>query len=1241
MNIVGKTLFVSFVILALFAPAARPQAGNATVSGSVRDQSGAYILAASVTLRHSATNITLKTTTNEVGFYIFPGIQPGAYSLSVEASGMQKFEGTLTVQVEQSAVVDVTLKVGQTTTEVAVQDVTPMVTVDNPTLGHVLERTRIEQLPINGRNVGSLLQTVPGMEGNRAFGQKTGTQDMLLDGASIGDRLWGYTSQRRPPGMDTIQEFKVETNNSSAKLTRPVTVILATRGGTNSLHGAAFETARNNSIGIARTRTDTWTEGAPRYIRNEFGASAGGPVFIPKLYNGKNKTFWFFAYEGMRYAGVNRWNGSVPTEAMRNGDMRGLVDDRGDLSRIYDTYTTDPQTWSRQQFSYGGQLNVIDPKRISPVAKQLFAITPLPTLPDTNPLLDSNWWGAGADWQREWTITTRIDHRITDNDRFFVRYTKADHRELSQDWNLPMTADPSSPYNGVPGSVRRVAPNQNIALSYVRTFSPTFFNELLASAAQDKRFKGTGEPGVKYADMLGLPNPLGAPGWPGIYDCGFSSYYFETDNTQDSPFSYFIVDDNATKIRGKHEFQFGFHWRADRLNILPDQQQPQGNNSFATLSTSLYDPETSRTEPSDMAYTGSDLANMYLGLMRYRNNYVRGYYYARGKEYAGYFQDNYKVTPRLTLNIGLRYEFFPAYTEKNNFMTSFDFNNRAIVLGTTLDEFYRMGATQPVIVQRYQSLGAKFESYKDAGLPQRLMYNDYKDLGPRIGMAYRVGNGLRSFVIRGGYRLSYFPLPVRSWGVTMRSNTPTTATFYGNDYASSARSPDGISQYLLRSVPTVVAGVNSRDAVSLSDPKSVLGLSRGSASVMFFDPHQPTSRVHDWNFTLEKEVMENTVVRAGYVGNAGRNLDQTLSYNSAMPSVIWYLTKGVPTPTGEYSGVATRSWDQTVYGGISKYQKTGYSNFHGMQLELERRFSKGYGFQVFYVMSNALTGTGMAELSGGIPEENQFLPGAVPTDPDARNRFLNYRRDDTIPKQRLRWNWIVDLPFGKGKAILGNAGGLLNRIVGGWQMAGMGSWRTRYIALGSPSTTYFPALGSGKVEIYGKQYPIQDCTSGKCYPAYLWWNGYIPADKINSTDPVTGKPNGYMGIPANYQPAAQPLHPWPAHPSKSDPMYNYYGGNTIWIPLQGVKNPQRITYNDNLPPWRNQFIPGPGTWGLDASLFKTIPITERFSMRLNGDFFNVLNRPGTPNASASNGIINMRNSDLGAREVQLTLRLIW
>jgi hypothetical protein len=229
----------------------------------------------------------------------------------------------------------------------------------------------------------------------------------------------------------------------------------------------------------------------------------------------------------------------------------------------------------------------------------------------------------------------------------------------------------------------------------------------------------------------------------------------------------------------------------------------------------------------------------------------------------------------------------------------------------------------------------------------------------------------------------------------------------------------------------------------------------------------------------------------------------------------------------------------------------------------------------------------------------------------------------------------VDLPFGQGKPVLAGAGKWLDRLVGGWQIAGMGSLASTYFTL---PTNIYP--NGNQIETYGYKHPIEDCTSGTCYPGYLWWNGYIPANRINSVDPVTGKPNGIMGVPADYKPAGEPLIPWPANPNRSDPMYQFFGTNTTWVPLNNGTE-QRVTFNNGLHPWRQQYVPSVRQWGLDASLFKTVPITESIRMRFNVDFFNVLNHPGNPNSVGANGVLSTRNSGQSPRVLQLTLRLHW
>ncbi|MEK7407081.1 MAG: TonB-dependent receptor [Acidobacteriota bacterium] len=1209
----GRLSIVIATILAVSLPA-WPQASTTTVSGTVHDQSAAVIPNVTVELTNTATGVALRTNTNQVGFYMFPGVRPGPYRLAIEAPGMEKFEAVLTVQVQQAVVVDPVLKPGAITATVEVRDVTPMIVSSSPTLGHVLEQERIEQLPINGRSVESLLVTVPGMEGLRAYGQRAGTHDMVLDGTPLMNRVWG-NNLLRLPGLDTIQEFKVEVNNSSAKFTRPTTIVMATKGGTNQFHGAVFETHRNNAFGKARTRTDYYAK-PPQLIRNEFGASSGGPLV-------KNRTFWFFAYEAQRQVSAVTQGRSVPTEAMRRGDLSGLVDSQGRLQRLYDPWTTDAATWSRQPFSYGGRINVIDPRRLSPVAKYLFDITPLPTLPEINPLVDNNWWGPVPTRNRDWTITTRFDHRFTDNDQFYGRLTRGSRYREFPEFGVPSLGFEAN-YD------KETAPNFSLVLSWVRTFSPTFFNEVLLSGSHENWWYRSYDE-RNFATQMGLPNPFNATGFPRIYTTGLNGWVFYSPNTRDTANTYYLVDDNATKITGNHTLQFGVHLRKDYVNNLPDQQQVSGTPVPATYGTALYDPSTSRTNPLSTPYTGHQLGSLYIGSMQYSNRFIRRYWYLRYQEYALYFQDDFKVTPRLTLNLGLRWDYWPAYAEKFNTWIGFDRDKRAAVLGTDIETFYALGHTYPSIVRKFQQLGGKLVSHKDVGLPPNLMYDNKKNLGPRFGFAWRSPFGARPLVLRGGYRISYFAVPARVAAGNQRSNSPAHAFFY-YDLDNSAYSPDALPAYNLRTVPAVIAGVNSKDVIDVQKDPAIV---RGEPQFSYMRPRQPDPRAHDWNLTLEKEVMADTVARVAYVGNHTTGLDQFYRYNEATPAYIWYVTTGTPLPTGEYSGVARRPYDQVVYGRLEEYAKTGWSNYSGIQLELERRYSKGYGYQIFYNMNNALAaGALFTDWGFEIPELNTYLPGRVPADIKERNRFLNYRRDTTTPKHRVRWNWIVDLPIGQGKWLAGAGSRWLDKIVGGWQVAGMGWLRSNYFDL--PTGTY--PTGEN-VEIYGYKYPIQDCRGGACRPGYLWWNGYLPANQINSVD-ARGNPNGVMGVPENYKPATQPLIPWPKVPDPRDPMYSYYGSNTVWVPLKtGIQ--QRIAFDDNLHPWRNQYLPGVRQWGLDASLFKRVAITERVSARINVDLFNVFNHPNNPNDIGGTGILSTRSSGSGARELQLTVRLTW
>ena len=308
----------------------------------------------------------------------------------------------------------------------------------------------------------------------------------------------------------------------------------------------------------------------------------------------------------------------------------------------------------------------------------------------------------------------------------------------------------------------------------------------------------------------------------------------------------------------------------------------------------------------------------------------------------------------------------------------------------------------------------------------------------------------------------------------------------------------------------------------------------------------PTSAAHQWNLTLEGEVMKDTVARVGLVGTAGRNNESVQRYNAnPISNYVWYKTSGQPLPTGFYQNTVRRAIDQTTFGDISIYTKLGYSNYTGVQLELERRFSRGMAFQLFYLMSNSASTGNVASQGGGFAtyqndQPEIFLPGAVPQDPADRLRFYRYQRDPDIPKHRVRWNYLYDLPLGRGKKFAGNIGSNLNRLVGGWQIAGYGTTASRYWSL--PTTNW----GSfSDIEFYGTQYKISDCRQGTCFPGYLYYNGYIPANRINT-------PTGVNGIPQDYNPSNSPINPIPASGIVADPNFN--DNNNVLVPLKNGQN---------------------------------------------------------------------------------------
>jgi hypothetical protein len=1234
------TICLAFVLLVFLAASAWAQSNNGSVRGTVQDQTKAVIPNVTVVLTNTATGGEAKSISNGVGFYVFPAVAPGPYKITAESAGMKKFEVTATVQTQQSMDVNITLTPAGTETVVSVQDVTPMVTTDNPTLSHTLERQRIEQLPINGRNIVNLLNTVPGVtldtNGNwRTYGVREGTADFVLDGAALTDQLYGGGTVARPPSLDSIQEFRVEVNASSAKFTRQTSIIMTTKGGTNDVHGSLFLTNRNNGYGVARAR-DNFTNTAAKLNRNEYGGTVGGPVFIPKVYNGKNRTFWFFSYEGYKQRTGGFGNYKVPTDAMRSGDFSGLVNSEGTFFPVYNPFTTDPVTFSRQQFNYGGTPNRIDPALQSPLMKYIYSVLPEPNRAGVNPLVGNNFSGPAPSAQNQYTWAMRFDHRFSDKDQVYARLTNS----------VASVSRPAA--GGVPtldgfGNSRTDnTPNKSMSADWTHSFSPSFFNEVMFSATRSIDSIFSGDPSKFYSTELGLPNPNGQPGYPVINNIGVGTgrgNYFQPVNWRAQFFNYFILEDNGTKVHGKHEIQFGAHLRYDQLTYMPQQQRTAGSVTFQSLTTALYDPEVpNRTR--GVLNTGNVAAAAYLGLANYEARIAKGKYYMRQNEDALYIQDNFRATNRLTLNLGLRWQFSPYPKDKYDIFTSFDAKTMSIVLGRDLATLYKVGATTPALINVLQNDGAKFAYPQDVGLPQGLVTNNWHDIGPHVGFAYRGGDGKKSFVLRGGFSTSYFPIPIWGWNDRMRNNAPF-AGFYQN-YALSvpAQSPDGKRNWGLVGVPTIVAGKNSSNIVNLDNPTGIT-IGEDAFQAAYFKPSMPSARVHDWNLTLEKEVLSNTIVRVAYVGNHAANQDSYSDWNQQIPAYVWYMTKREPIPDNDRTSALIRPNPTYPYGDLQEFGRDGWMNGNGAQVEIERRYSKGFGFQLMYTMMNVNRAAAHGWYGdSAVAPVSSFMPGEVPTDYMARMRSLLYFRDTTVPKHEIRWNWIMDLPIGKGKPLGKNVNSIVNAFIGGWQVSGMGRWRSTYFMLPAGDSDLWPT--GTPVEYYGHQYPIQDCRDGGCLPGYLMWNGYIPAHQINSVD-ADGKPNGIMGVPANYKAAVAPAYPYPANynslSAENDPLYDYYGGSTSFIKLNDG-TVQEVGFAPRHP-YASQPIASTNRWNCDAALFKSFSIKERAKLRIQADFFNVFNTPGNESSAGSDGIVGTWYNMNDPRVVQLSARFTW
>lgn len=1219
-----KTLGVALLALSL-SHMSWGQSGAGTIQGTVQDATGAVIPGAKVHVRNSDTGATFDTITNSVGFYTVPGLFTGNYVVTYIAEGMKRYEQSVALQNAQNAVINPTLSPGDVTQQVTVSgNAVQAVTYDSPTISTQIDYSRINQLPMNGRNVLTLAaETTPGLEagGQRANGNMAEGLEYTQDGAPMINRNFGgegSSTNAQLPDPDTVQEVKLETSNSSAQFATPATGILTTKSGTNQFHGSIFETARNNAIGIAKARQDPANLTAPHYVRNEFGGSIGGPILIPKLYNGHDRSFFFFAYERYSLRSFTNVNTSVPTAAMRQGDYSQLYNSNNILQTIYDPATTDPVTHQRQAFPG----NKIPANRESPLAKNLYAITPMPTTAD-NPLIHTNLVAPSINNATIPNVTFRLDHTLSEQSRAYLRFTDI-HQELTTLRQAPESVAGAGLPAGATNLNTTPITTISAALGFTHVFSPTFYSETILSQQWfSQYFNGGPASFTNVAQNFGLPNNFGEVGFPTIN--GPSATTGPLMTYTGSEFNYGIsqiitnADENLTKIIGRHQLQFGARYRHERFGYLPDRYPDSAQ--FGPYASANLDPSSGENYAA-LPNTGNGDADLFLGAAyNYQVSLSAPYQHYREQELDTYIQDNFHVTKNFTINAGLRWEMHPAPYTKDGLLESFDLKNHAIVAANPMSFYVNKGYTTQAILNNLTNIGVKFETPREAGLPSSMLYDHNFVFAPRVGVAWSPwGTGAHGTVFRGGYGRYVYPVPIRSSVKIAAPNQPFSA-IYSHSYLAGNQSPDGLNNYLIRSPQTVIAGQNSSDVV---DTTTIHAIQPG-INMTTLDPEYQPDIVTQVNATVEQPLPGSSVLRVTYLWNHGQGLDQEYMYNNFPSNYVYESVTGNTPPGGALASTALGPYDNTVYGTYDVLDlKHGWSNDNSLQVNFQRQFKHGYAYQIFYVYSRAFRVGGNYFRDGVLYPAADYLPGALNVDPGkdittpsaALNRYENYKLDSAIPTHRIGFNGIVDIPIGRGKLLLRNSNRWLDELVGGYQLAFDGTVLTQMFA---------PSAGNWgpthPITVYRHRHKITDCRSGTCYKEYLWFNGYIPASSIGAAT------KGVSGVPANYMPYQTPIHPATGDNNVTVKLNNGTSVTTAYNPGPSGVNPFSKT-----------FISGPVNYNADLSLFKVFPIRDQMSIRVNVDAFNAFNIQGYVNPNATDGTEVLNTSYWTPRQIQLSAR---
>ena len=981
------------LVVGLFLGLSVPVLGQTfgEIAGEVRDPSGSVIAGSDVKVVSKGTGAERTTVTNSVGLYTFPALQPGLYDVTAGKTGFQAMTQTdLELQIQQTARVDFTLQIGQSTQVVEVTAGAPLLNTENSTVGAVIENRRIVDLPLNGRNFLALVQLVPNVSagfGNsqqaaKALGGSRAQQNISVAGArsefnhftldGVENTDPNFNSYVFLPSIDALQEFKVQTGIYPAEFGRGIGQInVSTKSGTNAFHGAAFEFLRNDKVDAADY---AFVRAAPKnpFKWNQYGYVFGGPVWIPKIYDGRNRLFFMSNYEGFNERKALLGIYSVPTAAMRAGDFSGFP-------AIYDPKTRVQTANGITATAFQG--NIIQPQRISSQALALLKFIPLPNV---------NTGGLSSNLQEQ-------DPLIIDKTQFTQRIDFVENAKSNWYGRVSWGSETQTQLPAVGQTAAKIStqPNQQM-ISNSRILKPTIINEFRATHVGFANSATTPLAGVEdvstEAGLVGVAPPPSAWGVPALNITPFSPFGDTTNGPYVNKDDLFQFVDNISWIKGKHSLRFGAEVRRDRFNVIGNSSG-RGRydfNGFATQNPALPLGSGSVTAMADflLGYPLNSTLAVGLGFAQFRST---------SQNY--YIDDTWRIHPKVTVSVGLRYENTPPYYDQSQKFINVALGQPQPPAGTINVADHSLHPTLVRIGQGdfYQGIALRFNPAinvaRDGRLGDRGVYSDNKNFAPRLGIAWSPAD---RWTIRAGAGIFY-------------------VQDIANIYLDASRNTAGS---LISAANVNIPNVTFNNAFGaagnliISTPKA-LGI----------EVHRRTPYSIQFSFNVQRQLTRDTVLEAGYLGSESHHLWSWDPFNEPLPVAAG---AGSPQSRAPYPELSTQGW---IMSG------TGNSNYHSLALRLQHRFAQGFSLMGSYTWSKSIDLSSGARNHDG---EQQFPQNAFCLQCERGLSVFNVAH-------RFVTSALYELPFGRGKSLL-NGGGVTNAVVGGWQISSILTFQT-----GTPS----------------------------------------------------------------------------------------------------------------------------------------------------------------------------------------------